>query len=346
MDINPFSFPTLTTYLATVAMSPAGDFIVVWFTYGGDIQARVYNSTGSTGEFTVNSSSTGYDPSVAYDETRDEWVVVWSGAGPSDPDGIYLRRIDNNGAPLGAELLVNQTPSGGQFYPSVDVGHTGDVLVGWSGPDANGSGVFGRLFDASGTPVGGEFAVNLLTLGSQYGTPLSGRKTVAISDHRLVFAWQGSTPGDGDGVAVTVLSPIITNYCSPAVPNSTGSSAWIFSSGSPVATNNNFNVIAAGLPPNQFGYFIAGQFEATPPVPPPGSQGLICMTLPSIGRFNQPWQIIQGPAGSLQVDLTAIPVNPPAAVLAGDTWNFQCWYRDNNPGPTSNFTDALRVTFQ
>ncbi|MCP3916270.1 MAG: hypothetical protein GY711_12005 [bacterium] len=29
----------------------------------------------------------------------------------------------------------------------------------------------------------------------------------------------------------------------------------------------------------------------------------------------------------------------------GETWNFQCWYRDNNPGPTSNFTDAVSVTF-
>ncbi len=30
---------------------------------------------------------------------------------------------------------------------------------------------------------------------------------------------------------------------------------------------------------------------------------------------------------------------------SGDTWNFQCWYRDNNPVPTSNFTDAVSVTF-
>ncbi|MCP3919930.1 MAG: hypothetical protein GY711_30745 [bacterium] len=29
-----------------------------------------------------------------------------------------------------------------------------------------------------------------------------------------------------------------------------------------------------------------------------------------------------------------------AFVLAGETWFFQCWYRDNNPGPTSHFTDA------
>ena len=78
---------------------------------------------------------------------------------------------------------------------------------------------------------------------------------------------------------------------------------------------------------------------------PPGSQGVICLS-GNIGRFNAPSQIIQGPSDSIQVDLTAIPVNPTTAVQPGETWNFQCWYRDNNPGPTSNFTDAVSVTFE
>ena len=49
---------------------------------------------------------------------------------------------------------------------------------------------------------------------------------------------------------------------------------------------------------------------------------------------------------SLALDLTAMadPANP-VAVQPGDTWNFQAWYRDANPGPTSNFTDAVSVTF-
>jgi hypothetical protein len=49
---------------------------------------------------------------------------------------------------------------------------------------------------------------------------------------------------------------------------------------------------------------------------------------------------------SMTVDLSDLPTNPPQAVAAGQTWNFQCWYRDSNPGPTSNFTDAVSVTFQ
>ena len=52
-----------------------------------------------------------------------------------------------------------------------------------------------------------------------------------------------------------------------------------------------------------------------------------------------------GPEATLELDLSAVPVNPPVAVLAGDTWNFQCWYRDHVPQVTSNFTDAVGLTF-
>ncbi|MDA1265781.1 MAG: hypothetical protein O2816_11935 [Planctomycetota bacterium] len=54
-------------------------------------------------------------------------------------------------------------------------------------------------------------------------------------------------------------------------------------------------------------------------------------------------------AGELQisVDLTALPrPGGPISVMAGETWNFQLWFRDLNPGPTSNFTDAISITFQ
>ena len=94
--------------------------------------------------------------------------------------------------------------------------------------------------------------------------------------------------------------------------------------------------------PLHFGYFLTSQTQGF--FNPPGSQGIICLS-GTIGRYNQIANIIQGPCGSLQVDLTAIPVNPPTAVLPGDTWNFQAWFRDNNPGLTSNFTDGVSITF-
>jgi hypothetical protein len=49
---------------------------------------------------------------------------------------------------------------------------------------------------------------------------------------------------------------------------------------------------------------------------------------------------------TVDVDLGALPTNPPHAVLPGETWHFQCWYRDKNPGPTSNTTDAVACKFE
>ncbi len=55
-----------------------------------------------------------------------------------------------------------------------------------------------------------------------------------------------------------------------------------------------------------------------------------------------------GPAGafSTPVDLTSLPTTPSHSVMAGETWLFQVWYRDMNPGPTSNLTDVVAVTFR
>ena len=95
------------------------------------------------------------------------------------------------------------------------------------------------------------------------------------------------------------------------------------------------------LPPNQFGYFLTSM---TPSFPffPPGSQGYLCLG-GNIGRYNA--SVGQGPSFSLQLDLTSMPVNPRfVAVVPGDTWNFQGWYRDI--GNTNNFTDAVSVLFQ
>ncbi|MCP3918964.1 MAG: hypothetical protein GY711_25750 [bacterium] len=133
------------------------------------------------------------------------------------------------------------------------------------------------------------------------------------------------------------------NYCGPAIPNSTGFPGTISAMGNPAAAANNVTLTASGLPPGQFGYFIAGQTQGF--FNPPGSQGLICLN-GNIGRYNQIANIIQGPEGSIVLDLTAIPVNPTSPVMPGETWNFQCWYRDLNPTLTNNFTDGLAIQFQ
>ncbi|MCP3914212.1 MAG: hypothetical protein GY711_01515 [bacterium] len=131
-------------------------------------------------------------------------------------------------------------------------------------------------------------------------------------------------------------------YCTPAAPNSSGGSAIIGAFGSPVATDNTLSLTADQLPTSQFGYFLASETDGFV-FHPPGSSGNLCLG-GQIARFVGQVQN-SGNLGSfgIAVDLTSIPTSPPSSVVAGETWHFQAWFRDP---PTSNFTDALRITFQ
>ena len=137
-------------------------------------------------------------------------------------------------------------------------------------------------------------------------------------------------------------------YCSPNVSNSTGTPATINATGSNVATDNNLTMTATNLPPNQFGYFLVSASQGLI-VGPGGAMGNLCLGSP-IGRFSNN-VINSGPFGTiaLGINLTSLPAPPTFnhTVQAGETWNFQGWYRDVVIGmPTSNFTDGISVLFQ
>ncbi len=154
-----------------------------------------------------------------------------------------------------------------------------------------------------------------------------------------------------DGVHVrSVTCPsgnIGVNYCGPAVPNSSGNSAVISAIGSQLVNVNDVTLFADDLPLNQFNYFLTGTAQAFIPTPA-GSQGNLCLGGVG-GRYNQAGNILfSGVTGSVQlsIDLTTMPTNPVQAVIAGQSWYFQNWHRDQNPGSTSNFTDGLQILFQ
>jgi choice-of-anchor B domain-containing protein len=134
-------------------------------------------------------------------------------------------------------------------------------------------------------------------------------------------------------------------YCSPNAVNSTGLPGRLWATGSDSAAANSLELSALLLPPNQFGVFLTSQTQDFT-LNPGGSFGTLCLGAP-IGRFSSQIQN-SGAAGafSITVDLTAMPLTPTVGVAPGESWSFQAWYRDNNPTPTSNFTDASTVTFQ
>tara|TARA_R110002126_G_scaffold6119_18_gene32331 strand:- start:22022 stop:23149 length:1128 start_codon:yes stop_codon:yes gene_type:complete len=167
---------------------------------------------------------------------------------------------------------------------------------------------------------------------------------VGASSYEQVHLTTGNTTPVGTfGVALQGLDlrfqPIGLPLCS-GQPNSTGVDAEILISGSTTIAANHLRLDVSDLPPNQFGIFVMGQFPGNIPV----GQGILCLGLPFV-RF--PNNILDsGLSGTvfLEPDLTSLPSM--TTFLPGDTWGFQYWTRDLNPGMTSNLSGAARVTFQ
>jgi len=155
--------------LAAMAMDAAGNFVVVWSSYGQDGNSNGIfdqrfdpNCTPIGSEFQINTITPGNqtESSVAMNALGN-FVVAWQGPGIDEED-IFTQRFDPNGQPLGDELLVNTYTHGKQRYPKVAMNRDGAFVVVWESekPEAEKTFVSCLLFDANGLAVGEEFDVN------------------------------------------------------------------------------------------------------------------------------------------------------------------------------------------
>lgn len=133
-------------------------------------------------------------------------------------------------------------------------------------------------------------------------------------------------------------APIGTAYCTGKI-NSTGGPALMSAMGSTFVTDTDVLLSATGAPPAKVGIFFMG--AGTLNIPLGGSQGLLCV-MPPVRRFPVQFTCNDG-SMHYEFDPQMPPGGPP--VQPGETWYFQAWYRDQNPGP-SNTTDGLAITFQ
>lgn len=119
------------------------------------------------------------------------------------PESLEIR-IQPSAHPLGTEFLVNVTTSGDQRFSadspqSLAMDSQGNYVVTWysSAQDGSGTGVYARQFMNDGTPLGGEFQVNVTTTSDQI------YPNVAMdADGEYVITWtsSGGQDGDGDGI--------------------------------------------------------------------------------------------------------------------------------------------------
>jgi hypothetical protein len=117
--------------------------------------------------------------------------------------------------------------------------------------------------------------------------------------------------------------------------------------GSPVLGDQELTLRASQLPASQWSFFILSTKEARVPGFG-GGQGVLCLGAPIV-RLNRASieelaQTISWGTRDLQVGLTTLPSG--LSFLPGESWNFQLWFRDQDPDPTSNTTDGIRVLFR
>lgn len=152
--------------------------------------------------------------------------------------------------------------------------------------------------------------------------------------------------------------------------NSGGTPATLYANGSRAVADNNLSLTVSGLPPTGttayiFNSFLSsGQSLSTVANPAPGggpaSGGDVCIAGGTFGRHVFGSDVYIGTAGTftISVDLTDVPSprdgisfpNPghySTTVLTGETWFWQCWYRDQSAGTgASNFSEAIAITFE
>ncbi len=130
----------------------------------------------------------------------------------------------------------------------------------------------------------------------------------------------------------------LATYCDTS-PNSVGPGALIGWTGSASVSANDLVLQADGCPPGKPAIFFYGPQQTQIPF----GNGKLCVTG---GAFRL--QVTQiDPTGTVThaLDITN-PPNPHGQISSGDTWNFQCWYRDPAAGGSGfNLSDAREATF-
>lgn len=205
------------------------------------------------------------------------------------------------------------------------------------------------------------------------GNPQTASNTGSIlcrsgADASLLFSLSGLQPGDGFGIAVNrlgdtngdgiaeflvadqedtwVVSPVSicdpppTVTCAPAPNSAFPSGCSLQIAGSADLGHNDFTLVATNAVPAQPGLFFAGPGAQNIPF----GNGTLCV-IPPFERLGTVFADSSGPTAgqaALSLDLSS----PGSPFHAGETWNFQFWYRDPQGGGWGyNLSNGLEVTF-
>ena len=354
------NFPAFTT-------DAGGGALFTWYASAPTLQSFVQRIDAAGNELfahngvavATTAARVRVNPDAALDAATGDVYVAWrEQSATQSMQGVSAQRIDGTGNRQWTDDGVTLVPLGAPVQDLVRVvvggpngGPAGGALVVWSTAPTFGTDVLGAVHLA---PTG---VVDVPYFG--VATTASQKMRLATAKSRIgagqaLLAWTDARAG-GDIYAQNVGfdgtlggSPGLgTRYCGPAVVNSSGAAAVISATGSAVVALDDLSLHASDVARNAFSYFLASRTQGFV-ANAGGSQGNLCLG-GAIGR-NVGGQVVNsGATGSVTV-LAPLGTMPqplgPVAVLAGETWHFQCWFRDSVGGAaTSNFSDGLSLLF-
>ncbi len=362
----------------------AGGAIFSWYSSSPSLQcfAQRVNSAGVEAwahngvALATTAGNVRTDPSVHFDAAADEVYASWTEQTANQAmRGIHAQRLDASGARLwgnaGAEMLAVGGTEAGMARP-ISGGASGGALIVWAEiPSFGTDQLFGAHVDLGGTVDVARFDIaSTPSAKSRLQARLSANGVALLS-------WKDARSDGGDIYAQSVgfdgslggQPTLGTPFCDPAVSNSSGGPAILSATaiaGGPGLTQVHLDCTGGPTSGTQLGYYLVGNM-ATGGFAPPQSSGLFCLvgapgaqfwrynvggtTANSVSIFNTSGDLenFSGTAASDPSNLGFdVPSTLPALAipLAGSTWHFQCWYRDNSPGVVdSNFSNGLSVTF-
>lgn len=192
---------------AIAAAAADGSFALSWQGRGaaGDanswgVYARVFAATGvpvaATALLNQGTSGAQHSPAVTHAVgSPSVFAVAWQSQGQDGSGaGVFWRRLDTAGTPLGGEQLVGNVVSGSQRSPRLAADASGNVVILWENHAPNETvEVAMRRFRASGTAIGNQLTTSISS------TP-SGPAVASAAGGDFLAAWALS--GTDGGLAL------------------------------------------------------------------------------------------------------------------------------------------------
>jgi len=190
----------------TVESFPNGNFVVTWYSWDQDgsgwgVYGQIFNETGTKigSEFQVNTYTLDEQsrPSVTSLNNRN-FVVTWQSLGQDGSNwGVYGQIFNGIGTKIGSEFQVNTFTTNDQAAPSVAELSNGNFVVSWhSAQDANLYGVYGQIFNGTGSKIGNEFRINTYETDAQAWPSVAG-----LNGGDFVVTWMSNwQDGDRNGI--------------------------------------------------------------------------------------------------------------------------------------------------